>query len=195
MRHFVTLLSIQESAGTISLIGTFVVIAVVLFVILTSNKGEDKVTAKKKVYHYRRRYFWGLIVVLFLVTLISFKFMPYSNSNDSAKDEQVVTVVGFQWGWKLVQGVTDKSPQDLTGTNEITLPMDKNIKFVVTSTDVNHNFAIYDKDGQCVAQTQAMPGYHNQLAYNFKTAGEYKILCLEYCGIPHAFMVGSIHIK
>lgn len=193
MRHFVTLLSIQESAGTISLIGAFVVVLVVLFVILTSNTGEDKVTAKKKVYHYRKRYFWGLIAIFLIATLISFKFMPYSTTYDA--DEEIVTVVGFQWGWKLVQGTSKESPQDLTGSNEITLPMNTNVKFVVTSIDVNHNFAIYDKDGQCVAQTQAMPGYHNKLAYNFKRPGEYKILCLEYCGVPHAFMVGSIHIK
>lgn len=193
MRHFATLLSIQESAGTISLIGAFVVILVVLFVVLTSNKGEDKVAAKKKVYHYRKRYFWGLIAIFLIATLISFKFMPYSSTDDD--DEEIVTVVGFQWGWKLAKGASKESPQDLTGGNEITLPMNTNVKFVVTSIDVNHNFAIYDKDGQCVAQTQAMPGYHNKLAYNFKKRGEYKILCLEYCGIPHAFMVGSIHIK
>ncbi|MCO5259780.1 MAG: hypothetical protein M9916_06520 [Crocinitomicaceae bacterium] len=193
MRHFTTFLSIQESAGTISMIGTFVVVAVVLFVVLTSGKAEDKYEAKKKVYYYRRRYFWGLMALAFITLLISFKWMPYSKTSDV--DEEVVTVVGFQWGWRMVNGASKDAPKDMMGESEITIPAGKTIKFDVTSIDVNHNFAIYDKSGNCVTQSQAMPGYHNNLRYKFQKPGNYKILCLEYCGVPHAFMVGEVHVK
>ncbi|MBS1973654.1 MAG: cytochrome C oxidase subunit II, partial [Bacteroidetes bacterium] len=76
-----------------------------------------------------------------------------------------------------------------------TLPANKAIRFIVTSGDVNHDFAIYDNNGVLVAQTQAMPQYHNELQYVFPQKGDYEILCLEYCGLAHAIMLGKIHVQ
>jgi cytochrome c oxidase subunit 2 len=65
---------------------------------------------------------------------------------------------------------------------------------LVTSADVNHNFAIYNSKGCMVGQTQAMPQYTNEMQHLFEEKGII-ILCLEYCGIPHAYMFATIHIK
>lgn len=193
MNQFSVLLTIQSFAAIISFLAGALVVAVVVFLIATSSKEEDKVTAKHKVYKVRGRYFFGLVICIIVMLFITLRLLPYAPFQGKA--DQTVTVVAMQWAWKMAPGITDKSPMEFAGENEITLPVNKLIKFDVTSADVNHNFAIYNSKGVLVAQTQAMPQYHNDLEHKFLEKGDYHILCLEYCGMPHAFMVGLIHIN
>jgi cytochrome c oxidase subunit 2 len=46
-----------------------------------------------------------------------------------------------------------------------------------------------------VAQAQAMPGYVNRLQVRFTEAGEYEVLCLEYCGLAHHGMRAVIKVR
>ena len=193
MNPFMTLLILQDYAVIISMAAGVLVVAVVIFLMATSSIDEDKDSAKHKTYKMRDRYFFGLIVVLIIFLFMSLRFLPYPRFQGDPDEE--VTVVGMQWTWKMAPGVSNQIPTEFTGTNEINLPVNKRIEFIVTSADVNHDFGIYNNKGVLLAQTQAMPGYHNKLKYEFTQKGDYSILCLEYCGLAHSFMMGTIHVN
>ncbi|HET7114853.1 MAG TPA: hypothetical protein VFI29_00070 [Hanamia sp.] len=193
MNPFIPLLILQDYAVIISMAAGVLVVAVVIFLMATSSIDEDKDSAKHKTYKLRGQYFFGLILVLIIFLFISLRFLPYQRFQNNPDEE--VTVVGMQWSWKMAPGISDKTPADFAGTNEISLPVNKRIEFVVTSADVNHDFGIYNSKGVLLAQTQAMPGYHNKLQYEFTQKGDYSILCLEYCGLAHSFMMGTIHVN
>lgn len=193
MNPIIPLLILQDYAVIISMAVGALVVVVVIFLMATSSISEDKDSAKHKTYKMRGRYFFGLIVVLIIFLFMSLRFLPYPRFQKNPEVE--VTVVGMQWAWKMAPGISDKSPVEFTGSNEITLPVNKRIEFIVTSSDVNHNFAIYNDKGVILAQTQAMPGYHNKLQYEFTQKGDYAILCLEYCGLAHSFMMGTLHVN
>ncbi len=186
-------LTIQKSAAIISFLAAVLVVCVVVFLISTSSKEEDKTSVKHKVYKLRGRYFLLLLIAIIALLFLSLRLLPYKSFQGKA--DEIVTVVATQWAWKMEPGISDKSPAQFTGSNEITLPSQKLIKFLVTSADVNHNFAIYNSEGVLVGQTQAMPQYTNEMEHLFEEKGDYKVLCLEYCGIPHAYMFATIHIK
>ena len=187
------LLVLQDYAVIISLAIGALVVAVVIFLMATSSMSEDKDSAKHKTYKLRGQYFFVLIAVLIVFLFMSLRFLPYPSFKGSPDME--VTVVGMQWQWKMAPGKSDKSPIDFEGSSEITVPADKKIEFSVTSADANHGFGIYNDKGVLLAQTQAMPGYHNKLQYMFSQKGDYSILCMEYCGLAHAFMMGTIHVN
>ncbi|MEO5908290.1 MAG: hypothetical protein ABIR50_08440, partial [Ginsengibacter sp.] len=189
MNQLIPLLILQDYAVIISMAIGVLVVAVVIFLMATSSISEDKDTAKHKTYKLRGQYFFGLIVVLVIFLFLSLRFLPYPPFQNSPDEE--VTVVGMQWSWKMAPGVSDKIPTEFTGTNEISLPLNRRIEFLVTSADVNHDFGIYNNKGVLLAQTQAMPGYKNKLQYEFTQKGDYSILCLEYCGLAHSFMMGT----
>ena len=193
MSHLNTFLTLQGYAGFISFGAGILVVAVVLFLIFTSSKSEDKTSVTNKVYKIRGRYFFGLILLLVLGLIITLRLLPYPRFQSEA--DEIVSVVGMQWMWKMIPGKSDKSPADFSGDTEINLPVNKRIKFIVTSADVNHNFAIYNHEGVLLTQVQAMPQYKNELYYVFTQKGDYAILCLEYCGMAHGFMVGTIHVN
>ncbi|MEO6843779.1 MAG: hypothetical protein ABI184_01330 [Ginsengibacter sp.] len=193
MNPFTSLLILQDYAVIISMAIGALVVAVVIFLMATSSTAEDKDSAKHKTYKMRGRYFFGLVIFLIICLFFSLRFLPYPSFQNNPDEE--VTVVGMQWSWKMAPGVSNKSPAEFTGTNEIILPVNKRIEFIVTSSDVNHDFGIYNNKGVLLAQTQAMPGYKNKLQYEFTQKGDYSILCLEYCGLAHSFMMATLHVN
>lgn len=193
MYLFSMLLSVHSFVGIVSFAAGALVVLVVIFLMATSSAEEEKTSAKHKVYKVRGRYFFALVICIVAGLFVSLSFLPYSKFR--GKTNETVTVVARQWSWSMAPGVYNKRISDFTANNEIILPVNKNIMFVVTSADVNHNFAIYNSRGELVAQTQAMPQYRNELKYTFKEKGEYHVLCLEYCGMAHAYMYGIIHIQ
>lgn len=188
-------LTIQSTASLVSLLGALLVVSVVVFLFRTSSDYEDKASAKAKVYKMRDKYFFGLALTILIILITSLSMLPYPKFQKKA--DMTVSVVAMQWLWKMSPG-TISADQDLIafdGKNEITVSVNKLIDFIVTSADVNHNFAIYNSKGVLVTQVQAMPKYTNNLQYMFTEKGEYEVICLEYCGMPHAYMVAKIHVE
>lgn len=188
--NLLTRLTLQTLAGIISLAGTLVVVAVVIFLILTSDKNKGSV--KSIFFKTKDVFFWGTCLLVISVLFLSLRLLPAPAFD--GKPDEVVTVVGVQWDWLMSVGLKNQKPKELSGTNEISVPLNKRIKFIITSTDVTHSFGIYDKSGTLLTQTQAMPDYYNELEYVFTEKGKYTVLCLEYCGLAHAFMSATIHV-
>lgn len=186
------LLTLQGLAGIISLTGTLIVFGVVIFLMVTSDKSKETGSLKNKVFKMRGRYLWGLSILIIIILFVFQRLLPYPLFQGDA--DEVVTVVGIQWDWEMAPGITNKKPDEFLGKNEISLPVNKRIKFIVTSGDVNHDFGIYNNKGVLLTQIQAMPKYKNELQYVFTKKGNYTILCLEYCGLAHPFMAATIHV-
>lgn len=183
----------QDIAGIITLTGALLVAAVVIFLIVTSDKITKNGFGTWQFFKTRDRYFWGTILLVIGILFFSLRLLPHPGY-EGASDE-VVTVVGVQWDWLMAVGQSNQNPAEFIGQHEITVPMNKRIRFIITSSDVTHSFAIYDKSGVLLTQAQAMPQYKNELEYVFTQKGKYTILCLEYCGLAHPFMTGTIQVN
>lgn len=188
-------LSLQGTAAFLSLIGALIVVSVVILVIKSTSKPieGDYHAAKEQVYKLQKPYFIGLAAIIVAVFAYSFQFLPYYA--DKTESDIDVAVAGVMFSWKMAEGDFGEDINEFRGNGKITLPVDKKINFTVSSIDVTHNFAIYDEDGNTVAQTQAMPMYGNKLAYTFPKEGTYVVACFEYCGLGHSLMVGEINVK
>jgi cytochrome c oxidase subunit 2 len=71
---------------------------------------------------------------------------------------------------------------------EITVPPGVPVTFRVTSTDVIHGFEIVGTN----ANATVVPGYVSQFTVAFPKAGEYLIVCNEFCGLGHHGMYGKV---
>jgi cytochrome c oxidase subunit 2 len=58
----------------------------------------------------------------------------------------------------------------------------------LSSLDVNHGFSLFPLN----VNFQVVPGYDYGLRVRPDTAGEFQILCNEFCGIGHHLMVGKV---
>lgn len=129
-------------------------------------------------YVIRRRWFAVLLVALLASFVATVPFFPYLTAGEAMLPALRVPVVAVQFSFMMPDH----------------LPVERRVLFEVTSNDVNHGFGIYDAQGHLVAQTQAMPDYVNYLAVTFHQPGQYKIRCLEYCGIGHHLMEKDVTV-
>ena len=75
--------------------------------------------------------------------------------------------------------------------SQLTIPLNAKVTFYVTSADVVHGFFIPDTD----VNMMAVPGWVNEQTHSFTRAGQYLLICHEYCGIGHQNMFGKIEVR
>jgi cytochrome c oxidase subunit II len=73
----------------------------------------------------------------------------------------------------------------------ITIPVGSAVTFYVTSADVVHGFFIPGTD----INMMAVPGWVNEESHTFTRAGDYLLICHEYCGIEHQNMFAKIEVR
>jgi cytochrome c oxidase subunit 2 len=61
----------------------------------------------------------------------------------------------------------------------------------LSSVDVNHGFSLYPMN----INFQVVPGYDYGLKITPNEAGDYRIVCNEFCGIGHHVMVGKVLVE
>jgi cytochrome c oxidase subunit 2 len=154
-------------------------IAVVFAAVVWRAGAPAHAGAAANPYRYRAPLFWLLLVVGVGATYGTLAEWPHGPGADKAAPT-TVTVTGSPWSWEL-------SPTRV--------PAGKPVVFAVTATDVNHGIGIYDADLTMLTQVQAMPGYVNKVHYTFAKPGQYKLLCLEYCGVAHHAMIAELTVE
>lgn len=169
----------QTQIWLLTLTGIGLVSLVFIWVTSQASKPDDSAQVQKASYAIRRWWFLALVLLGVGVAYATLKPFPIADQSVSSSAAQIVDVVGQQWSWKLSQ------KQVKAG-----IP----VQFNVTSTDVNHGFAIYGPDDLIVTQTQAMPGFTNRLHHTFMKLGKYRVMCLEYCGVAHHGMVSEFEV-
>lgn len=93
-----------------------------------------------------------------------------------------VHVRAEQFWWRLGYEQADGSVVETA--NELHLPNDATVEFVLSSTDVIHSFWIPALGGKM----DAIPGRTNQLRLTPTKPGTYRGVCAEFCGPSHALM-------
>lgn len=74
---------------------------------------------------------------------------------------------------------------------KLEFPVGSTIHFTLTSKDVIHGFQIVGTN----ANAMVMPGHIQKITQTFDAAGDYLVLCNEYCGAGHQVMATIITVK
>ncbi|NIC05698.1 cytochrome c oxidase subunit II [Billgrantia bachuensis] len=98
-------------------------------------------------------------------------------------DAMTVEVVGKQWWWE-VHYLDEAGDRIATTANEIHIPTDEPVRFLLKSDNVIHSFWVPNLQGK----TDMMPGRTNVTSVTADEPGVYRGQCAEYCGTQHALM-------
>lgn len=167
----------QQLAVLVTVVGSAILMAVFVAVARSAGTREDADAVSVAATRWRSRVFWGLVLVFIPLIALSLMRLPYSSGSDA--NAVIVQATGHQWAWEI---------------RPDSVPAERNIEIRVTGADVNHGFALYDAGNRLVIQTQGMPGYTNTLHYVFSHPGTYQVRCLEYCGLGHHTMMGTLTV-
>ncbi|PPR78551.1 MAG: cytochrome c oxidase subunit 2 [Alphaproteobacteria bacterium MarineAlpha2_Bin1] len=143
---------------------------------------------------------WTVIPIIILVVMVvpSFRLLYYMDKTD--EPEMTLKAIGHQWYWSyeypdhgdfvfdaiMIEESDLKPGQErlLHTDNEVVLPINTNIKILVTANDVIHNWALPSFG----IKMDAVPGQLNETWVNITKPGIYYGMCSELCGVRHSFM-------
>lgn len=97
--------------------------------------------------------------------------------------------VSFDSYMKNEDELEEGEPRLLATTEPVVVPVNTHIRFLITSADVIHSFAVPSLG----IKIDAIPGRLNQGMVYIKVPGIYRGQCSEICGVNHGFM--PIEIK
>jgi len=135
-----------------------------------------------------------VIGVLFYYTILA----QNTVTAESEKPDVTVNVVGYKWSWAFNYKAAQNPAvgQDVfdIGTIQVIpdlyLPVDKSVRFNLSSPDVNHSFwvpAFYEK-------RDVIPGRNNSIEITPNKIGVYRGKCAELCGTYHQSMLFEVHV-
>jgi cytochrome c oxidase subunit 2 len=108
----------------------------------------------------------------------------YVNYRTAPKDTLDIYVIGKQWMWKLQQ------PNGRKEINELHVPVNRNIKLIMGSEDVIHDFFV----PAFRVKMDVVPGRYNTMWFQPTKVGRYHFFCSQYCGTNHAIMGGWVTV-
>jgi len=148
---------------------------------------------------------WTTIPVFILVGMAIPATRTLIAMEDTSNPDLTVKVTGYQWKWKydyLEDEVSFYSNLDaasraavyddprqaenylLEVDNPLVVPVNKKVRFLITSDDVIHSWWVPDLGWK----KDAIPGFVNQMWTRIKEPGVYRGQCAELCGKDHGFM-------
>ena len=148
---------------------------------------------------------WTLVpcFILIVIAVPSFKVL-YSQDKIPPADV-TVKAIGYQWYWGYEYPdeniifdsymIEDKDlkanqPRLLSVDNEVVVPVNKNIKVLITANDVLHAWALPSFG----VKRDAVPGRINETWFRADRTGTFYGQCSELCGIKHAFMPITVKV-
>lgn len=93
-----------------------------------------------------------------------------------------VHVVAKQWMWKA------QHPNGAREIDELHVPLGEPVRLVMTAQDVIHSFYV----PAFRIKQDVLPGRATETWFEPTEAGEFHLLCAEFCGTDHARMIGRI---
>ena len=127
---------------------------------------------------------WTLIPLVIALGMFAWGAAVYVNYRTTPKDTLDIYVVGKQWMWKLQQ------PNGRKEINELHVPVNRNIKLIMGSEDVIHDFYV----PAFRVKMDVVPGRYNTMWFRPTKIGKYHFFCSQYCGTNHAVMGGWVTV-
>jgi cytochrome c oxidase subunit 2 len=187
----------------ICVVACVIVFAILIYSIFTHRKSKGAVAA---TFHESTtvEIIWTTIPFLVLVAMAVPATTTLLALEDTRDADMSIEITGYQWKWKYDyldedisffsvlttprDQIDGDAPKDanylLEVDNPIVVPINKKIRFLITSNDVIHSWWVPALGWK----QDAIPGFINDAWTELKEPGVYRGQCAELCGKDHGFM-------
>ena len=191
----------------ISVVIGAIVFGAMIWSIIHHRKGKREAAPFHE--NLRVEVLWTLVPFLILVAMAVPAAKTLIKMEDTSEADLTVQITGYQWRWhyryldedfgffsNLAQSSNDArqlgANMDLTQVdnyllevdNPVVVPINRKVRFLLTSNDVIHAWWV----PQLALKKDALPGFINEMWTQIDVPGTYRGQCAELCGRDHAFM-------
>jgi cytochrome c oxidase subunit 2 len=182
---------------------TVFVLALLVYVSVRFNEKANPVPSKT-THNTLLEVAWTVIpiVILVVISVTSLKLLYFMDKTHNP--EMTLKVTGHQWYWQYEypdnggftfdsfmvadEDLKEGQPRMLTVDEEVVLPINTDIRILVASDDVIHNWSIPSFG----IKIDLLPGRINETWVRITREGVFKGQCSELCGTNHGFMPISV---
>lgn len=126
---------------------------------------------------------WTIIPTIIVLLMFWFGWKGFEYLRKPPENSMKVKVTARMWSWMFEY-------ENGAQTDELTVPVNIPVKLDLESKDVVHSFYI----PAFRIKEDAVPGINNHLWFEANETGTYDILCAEYCGLRHAYMLSKVNV-
>ncbi len=158
---------------------------------------------------------WTIVPTLILIGMAVPATSVLIEMYDTGGEDMTVEVRGYQWKWQYkyldddynrtfdffsnlatpldaIEGRTVKDETYLLDVDRpLVIPINRKVRFLVTSEDVIHAWWVPD----FAVKKDAIPGFINELWFKADEVGTFRGQCAELCGKDHGFMPIVVEVK
>ena len=188
----------------ITLISVFVL--VLLVYVMVRFRASANPAPSKTSHNTLIEVLWTVVPILILIVIAvpSFKLLYFGDKTKDA--ELTIKAIGKQWYWSYEYPDNGNFTFDATMTaeadlkpgqlrlletdNPVVVPVNTNVRLLVTAADVIHAWAM----PAFGVKKDAVPGRLNETWFRAEREGTYYGQCSEICGANHAFMPIKVQV-
>jgi len=124
---------------------------------------------------------WTVIPTIIVLVMFYFGWKGFQFIRHVPENSMEISVTARMWSWlfKYDNGIE---------TDTLYVPLNTPVKLLLNSQDVIHSFYV----PAFRIKEDAVPGMQNYLWFEVKEAGDYDVLCAEYCGLQHSYMLTKV---
>ncbi len=127
---------------------------------------------------------WIIVPLILAMAMFGWGAVVYVDYRHTPQDTLDVYVIAKQWMWKAQQ------PNGIKEINELHVPVGRNVRLVLASEDVIHDFFV----PAFRVKMDVVPGHYNTMWFRPTKPGRYHFFCSQYCGTNHALMAGWVTV-
>jgi cytochrome c oxidase subunit 2 len=128
---------------------------------------------------------WTAIPAMIVIVIGFYAYQTLTEIEKPARDPMVVEVIGRQFVWQF------RYPAQGIIAQELHLPVDRPVRFEITSADVIHSFWVPQFRGK----RDATPGRVSEFVVTPTKLGVFPVRCAELCGPGHANMTTTVTVE
>jgi cytochrome c oxidase subunit II len=128
---------------------------------------------------------WSVGPLILCVGLFFWGLNGFLKFSVAPGDAMEISITAKQWLWQF------EYPDGSRTINDIHVPINKPVKFVMTSEDVLHDFFVPDMR----VKNDVIPGRYTEVWFQPTMLGKHTFTCAEYCGKDHSGMKGILTVE
>jgi cytochrome c oxidase subunit 2 len=156
--------------------------AVMIWFVIRYNRKRNPKPGKVKE-NYTLEIVWTVIPTILVLIMFYYGWMGYKPMRSFPKDAIEVKAIAQMWSWNF------EYPNGKV-SDTLVIPKDKAVVLDLVSRDVLHSLYI----PAFRVKEDVVPGRNNKMWFIGQELGDYNILCAEYCGDLHSYMLSKVYV-
>ena len=127
---------------------------------------------------------WTVIPSIILLIIFVWGAVGFMKMSVPPANSMEIKVTGQKWFWSF------EHKNGTVAVNELVVPINTPVNLLMSSKDVLHSFFV----PAFRIKQDVLPNRYTQVWFEATQAGDFPLLCTEYCGTSHSTMIGVVKV-